>query len=247
MKRLKTILLFTGLSILGVNFSSCQNTTNSHQVSSGGKISVNEFEQKLNSEKNVQLIDVRTPEEYESGFIKGAKNIDWNGAGFETEINKLDKTKTVYVYCLGGGRSGSAAARMKELGFKDIYDLQGGMMAWNNAGKPVITPNNAQKEKGMSEEEFNQLIKSDKFVLVDFNAPWCGPCKKMAPMLEELSNEQKSKMQLVKINIDANKELAKKLKIEELPTLILYYKGVIFWKKSGLTEKGEILQKLNSK
>lgn len=246
MKSIKTTFLLVNLLLVGVNFSSCQTnpSKDSKQEVSGGKISVDEFEQKLNSNKNAQLVDVRTPEEYTKGFVKGAKNINWNGDNFETEINKLDKNKAVFVYCLGGGRSGEAAAKMKELGFKEIYDMQGGMMAWNGAGKTVVTTNTSVEKPGMSNEDYNKRIKSEKLILVDFNAPWCVPCKKMAPMLEELSKEQQNKMLLLKINADENKELAKSLKIEELPVLILYKDQKIVWRKVGLTEKAEILKAL---
>jgi len=242
MKSLKIILLLASLFVLGINFSSSQTNQNSKQQSPVGKISVDEFEQKLNSTKNAQLVDVRTPEEYVKGHVKGAKNINWNGKDFETEINTLDKNTPVFVYCLGGGRSAAAAAKMKELGFKEIYDMQGGMMAWNNSGKPVVNTNAIAENPGMSLEEYNKQLKSDKLVLVDFNAPWCAPCKKMAPMLEDLAKEQQNKMQLIKINADENKELAKNLKVETLPTLILYKNQKIVWQNTGFIEKSDLLK-----
>jgi rhodanese-related sulfurtransferase len=81
--------------------------------------------------ENVQLIDVRTPQEYADGFIKGAKNINVNDTNFESEIQKLDKTKPVYIYCRSGARSQTAAKKMVELGFNQVVDLQGGYMNWN--------------------------------------------------------------------------------------------------------------------
>jgi thioredoxin 1 len=243
MKFIKITLLFASLFFIGINFSSCQNNEkNINQTNKGGKISIDEFEKKLNSNQNAQLIDVRTPEEYKNGFIKGAKNIDWNATSFENEIKKLDKEKAVYVYCLGGGRSGAAAEKMKELGFKEVYDMQGGMMAWNNAGKPVVTTNPVNENPGMSLDDYNKQINSNKLVLIDFNAPWCAPCKKMAPMLEELALEKKSTLNFIKINADENKQLAKSLGIEELPVLIIYKNQKIVWKKTGLSEKAELLK-----
>jgi thioredoxin 1 len=239
---MKIALLFSGLFFAGINFSSCQ--INSIQETKEGKISVDEFEQKINSTKNAQLIDVRTPEEYAKGYLKGARNINWNGSTFETEINKLDKNQAVFVYCLGGGRSAAAAVKIKELGFKEIYDMQGGITAWNSAGKPTVTSNIGINNPGMSLEEYNKQLKSDKLILIDFNAPWCTPCKKMAPMLEELSKEQQGKMELIKINVDENKELTQTLKIAELPVLILYKNKKILWQKSGMTEKSEIQKAL---
>ena len=72
------------------------------------------------------LVDVRTPEEYEHGFIEGAMNINFNGPDFETEISKLDKSTPTFVYCMAGGRSSQAMQKMNELGFEEVYNLLGG-------------------------------------------------------------------------------------------------------------------------
>lgn len=84
----------------------------------------------LITNKEAQLIDVRTASEYNGGHIANAKNIDFNGANFKSNIAKLDKNKPVLVYCQAGGRSGKAAAMMKEMGFKKVYDLEGGFGNW---------------------------------------------------------------------------------------------------------------------
>lgn len=84
----------------------------------------------LMSNKEAQLIDVRTSGEYNDGHIANAKNIDFNGANFKTNIAKLDKNKPVLVYCQAGGRSGKAATMMKEMGFTKVYDLEGGYGEW---------------------------------------------------------------------------------------------------------------------
>lgn len=81
--------------------------------------------------KNIQLVDVRTPKEFENGHIKKALNIDFfNKADFIEQFNKLDKNKAVYVYCRSGNRSAKAARRLDSIGFKKIYDLQGGYLNW---------------------------------------------------------------------------------------------------------------------
>ena len=81
--------------------------------------------------KEVQLIDVRTPAEYEAGYIDDAKNIDFFAANFQDEFNKLNKEEPVYIYCKSGNRSGQSAAKLKDMGFKEIYDLQGGILNYN--------------------------------------------------------------------------------------------------------------------
>lgn len=95
-----------------------------------------QFEKGL-KESDVVLIDVRTPEEFESGHITGAKNINWNDDAFESQMSSLSKDDTYYIYCLKGGRSGSVMSWMKENGFQSVYDLKGGISAWNDEGKPL--------------------------------------------------------------------------------------------------------------
>lgn len=95
-----------------------------------------EFAQKLNSGEG-QLIDVRTPKEYKSGYIKGAVNMHLYDNDFEQRIDTLDKNKPVYVYCKVGGRSAEAVTIMKNKGFRHIIELDGGMDAWNEAKLPI--------------------------------------------------------------------------------------------------------------
>ena len=78
--------------------------------------------------KNVQLVDVRTSSEYNSGCIKGAKNIDSFSGNFNTQFNKLNKEKPVYIYCRSGARSRRASKKIEAFGFTEIYDLKGGIL-----------------------------------------------------------------------------------------------------------------------
>ena len=83
------------------------------------------------SNKKVQLIDVRTVNEYKAGCINNAKNIDVFSGEFTSEANKLDKVKPVYLYCRSGARSKMASKKLSKLGFKEIYDLKGGILTYN--------------------------------------------------------------------------------------------------------------------
>lgn len=80
--------------------------------------------------KDIQFVDVRTPEEYEEGHIGNAENVDYLGDDFEDGIQKYDKNQPIYIYCRSGNRSGKASKIMKELGFTKIYDLKGGYLDW---------------------------------------------------------------------------------------------------------------------
>lgn len=98
--------------------------------------SVDAFEQKMN-EPEVQLIDVRTDEEYAEGHIANATNIDVLQSDFKDKVSSLDKEKPVMVYCKMGGRSAKAAGILKEMGFHEVTDLEGGITAWKAANKEI--------------------------------------------------------------------------------------------------------------
>ncbi len=90
---------------------------------------------------------------------------------------------------------------------------------------------------------FGELISSGN-VLVDFHATWCGPCKTLAPILQELSREWGEKVKVIKIDIDRNPELARKLAIQGVPTLIMYVDGSPVWRKSGVLPKNALSAEL---
>lgn len=94
----------------------------------------------LITDVNAQIIDVRTPEEYQEGYIKSAININVNGEDFIAKASKLDKSKPVYVYCKLGGRSAKAADKLAEEGFTKVYDLKGGITQWTE-DKQTLTQN----------------------------------------------------------------------------------------------------------
>jgi rhodanese-related sulfurtransferase len=85
----------------------------------------------------VQLVDVRTPDEVSGGMIEGALNIDFRAEDFKSNIDKLDKTKPIAVYCGAGIRSGKTSELLQELGFEEIYDLSGGFNLWEAENFPV--------------------------------------------------------------------------------------------------------------
>lgn len=82
-------------------------------------------------------------------------------------------------------------------------------------------------------ENFNNIIASEKPVLVDFYATWCGPCKTMHPILEQLKDSMGNKLRIIKIDIDRNKALASNYNIQSVPTLMLFKTGQCIWRKSG--------------
>jgi rhodanese-related sulfurtransferase len=99
-------------------------------------VKVEEFD-KLRQNKTNIVLDVRTKKEHQEGHLPGAILIDITGDDFDKEIAKLDKNKTYLVHCAAGGRSARACKKMEQLGFKSLFNMEGGLTAWERAGKPV--------------------------------------------------------------------------------------------------------------
>lgn len=125
---MKKLMFFALLVVLG----SCkkeQETTKPENTVVIEVLSPNVFETHL-KKGNIQLIDVRTPKEFESGRIIGAKHHHIYDKDFREQVSYLDKNKPIYVYCKAGGRSHEAAEELKAMGFKKVYDLEGGISEW---------------------------------------------------------------------------------------------------------------------
>ena len=230
------------ISLLGIALllNSC---SSGQKQPDGTNLSAPEFAQKIKELPSAPIVDVRTPGEFSKGHLISATNIDWNGNDFEKQISTLDKSKPVLVYCLSGGRSTAAAAQMRSEGFKEVYDLVGGIMKWRGANLPETTKNEAAS-LGMSRQQFDVLLNTDKLVLIDFYADWCAPCKKMKPYLEEISKDMSDKVVVVRINADDNQALCRELKIDVLPVLQVYRNKTLSWSNSGYIDKQNVLPQL---
>ncbi len=231
------LLNFIGLSIL---FTSCSNG----QISKTS-LSPLDFQKKIEENPNAPILDVRTPGEYNEGHIKNTLNFDWKGTNFDQQTTILKKDEPLFIYCLSGGRSSSAAIHLREVGFKEVYELNGGIMKWKSENLPIVIDVSAKpKNQGITLDEYKKLTTSDKLVLVDVYAEWCGPCQRMAPFLDEISKEMTDKVTIIRVDSDKNPLISNELKIEALPTLILYKNNQIVWRNIGFLSKEEIIEHL---
>lgn len=213
------------------------------QTTSASSLPAKAFAEKVKQLPGAPVLDVRTPGEFSGGHLEGALNYDWNGSQFEKQVSTLDKSKPVFVYCLSGGRSSAAASHLRENGFKEVYELQGGIMQWRSEGLPETTALQA-KTRQLNLESFRELLQSDQTVLVDFYADWCAPCKRMEPYLKEISKELQSTVSVVRINADENPDLCRELEISSIPVLQVYKAGKLTWTNNGFIEKAAVLEHL---
>ena len=91
--------------------------------------------------------------------------------------------------------------------------------------------------------KFNELVKSNRPVLIDFYADWCGPCKAMAPVLKEVS--QDSPYRILKIDVDKNPKIAQKYNIRSIPTIMIFRQGKVQWRHSGTASKAQLINELD--
>jgi thioredoxin 1 len=235
--------VFAATTLL-VSCSNQQTQTKAITVSDTTLLSAEEFSQKIKKEPNALILDVRTPEEFSEAHIANATNVNWKD-NFASGITEINKNQPVLVYCLSGGRSASASDYLRKNGYTQVYELQGGLLKWQASNFEVVADTvTAAQDSGMTLQQFEALLVTDKYVLIDFYATWCGPCKMMEPALEDIAATMSDKVIVVRIDVDKNEELSKHFEVESLPTVQIYKNKKLVWEDIGYKTKKQLVSQL---
>lgn len=244
MSRLSNILQMIGLLAFTTacakpeDASGQVRTPSASQPASPGKVSSVDAPtfHKLSREKPGIVLDVRTPGEVARGRLPDATVIDISEARFTQKIQLMPKDKPIFVYCASGQRSAAAAEVLLRHGFSEVYNLSGGIGAWSRAGLPIDRSAAAAPADGvnaMTPDALDGVLKKDKRVLVDYHTPWCTPCRKMAPVMNNLAQTWAGKATVLQVDVEQSEALAQREKITGVPVFVLYVDGKERWRKSG--------------
>ncbi|OXB24781.1 sulfurtransferase [Flavobacterium tructae] len=201
------------------------------QQKASNTVSLDVFYAKIQSEKKPQIIDARGPQEFALNHINGAQNFNLESKDYAKRIAALDKTRPVFTYSIGAGRSVWLADELLKNGFKEAYSLEGGIANWIGNGKPFYSNSKSK----LTLIEYNKIISENNDVLVDIGSVYCGACKKVKPVLETIRAQYGTNLKIVEIDLEDSPQVIADLKtVKVFPTLILYKKGKIVFKKEGL-------------
>ncbi len=194
------------------------------------------------------LLDVRTQREFQNGHIENAGQLNYYALDFKKRLLLLPKDEMIYLYCNTGYRSDRAADFLIENGYKKVYNLQHGIMEWERYDFPVMIDPNAQPDTDDKFEikDFETLLAKNELVFIDFYAPWCGPCRKMMPMIDSLKVEYHERIPIIKINADASKRLMRQMELVSVPYLALYRDGHLVFEHYGIISREKLKGQLDA-
>ena len=185
---------------------------------------------------DAQILDVRTAGEFQSGHIANALQANWlDPKEFKNRTQHLDKSKTVYIYCQSGGRSASAQTALLQEGYQ-VVNLEGGISNWRMQQMPI---EGGGTKLQMRVADFDKVVQSNQYVLVEIGALWCPPCRKMQPLMDALKQTPPKPFYFLAVDGGQDIDVMKSVKADDLPTFILYKNGVEVWRKVGVAPKGD--------
>jgi rhodanese-related sulfurtransferase len=203
-----------------VSFGQQQNNT----------LPVETFFSKIQQQQHPQIIDARGAEEFALNHINGAINFTQASEYYAAAVAALDKTKPVFIYSIGAGRSVILTKELLNTGFKEVYNLQGGIANWIGSGKPFYS----NSKNKLTAADYQKIISDHHAVLVDVGSKYCGACKKVKPILENIRAQYGENLKIVEIEFEENPQIVSDLNIIKVfPSLIFYQDGKIIFKKDG--------------
>jgi rhodanese-related sulfurtransferase len=205
------------------------------------KLSAAEFRLQAYSTAKAIILDVRQSDEFDEGHIKDAVNIPWNDEGFVEKVSSIDKSTPIFLYCLTGGRSSPAAETMHKMGYKELYELDGGILTWRAKGYPQ----EGSVPHGIDVASFESMTNEQPKQLFFFKANWNKNSQKLIPQVKDLLIQKKKGINLVLIDVDSNQQLTQNLSIAAIPTLYFYTNGKLVWQYTGLPELSLLEKNLN--
>ena len=198
---------------------------------------------KVLNDTDIIILDVRTSEEINAGYIPNSTFIDYYDKNFENKINLIDRSKKIYTLCKSGGRSVQAAEILSKNGFRNVYNLEGGFMRWKANKMPYdinLVNNDSSNSDSISEKSLDSLIKNNTNTLIYISTKWCSPCKKMEPIIDKLVDNNSS-LKVIKIDLDANNYAQERFDVKSLPAFVLYENNSVVWRKNGIIAYDDLI------
>jgi rhodanese-related sulfurtransferase len=199
------------------------------------------FQELVKSGKEM-ILDVRTKSEFDNEHIANSQYLNFYALDFKKKLLMLPKDEEIYLYCTTGYRSEKAAKYLAKNGYTKVYNLEHGILEWNLENLPVIEgePSAKLMADKVSPELFTQTVSSDTLILIDFYATWCGPCRKMMPLIDSIRTQYHPAMKVFKVNVDVSKKLIKQEKIIGVPLFRIYRRGELLFEKDGMMSRIEL-------
>jgi sterol desaturase/sphingolipid hydroxylase (fatty acid hydroxylase superfamily)/rhodanese-related sulfurtransferase len=203
---------------------------------------VDSFAAKIGRQTDPQIVDVRTPEEFDANHLNGAVSIDLREPAYLQGLDKFDRKKPVFIYAIQNKRSGILAQELRNNGFEEVYELRSGIASWIGAGYPYYSA----VQGVVTLADYHKRISGKGPVLVSIGTRYCGLCRQVKGMVDSLQSEHDPSYQIVDIELYNNPQLVAALKeVQAVPTVLLYKDGKIVWKRTGLTfTKGDIASEI---
>ena len=223
-------------------FFSCQNT----QEEKFRNIDIIKFHE-IASASNITILDVRTSQERAHGYINNSTHIDFYDDSFLEKVNLLNKENSIYIYCKVGGRSTKVSEKISELGFKDVYNLEGGFISWSGHNLPFefsLENKSESLSQGFTKADIDSILSLNTKTLIYISTKWCAPCREMNPIVERLEKNLSNHLQIINIDLDNNYFVKDMYDISSIPLFVLYKNSEEVWRKNGIIAYSDIAEKL---